>query len=89
MSVVAQSRNVTLAVLLAWLGRAETSYSAGLNSQADLVTRPRVVKLHQPFLWPGVPALGSSRRCVFRLAASVSLVCQPAVFLEALCPAQL
>ena len=89
MSEIAQSRNVPLTVLLTWLGRAKTSYIAALNSQANWVTRPRVVMLHQPFLWPGVPALSSSRRCVFRLAGSVSLVCQRAVFLEALCSVQL
>ncbi|MFT5866965.1 MAG: hypothetical protein ACI82I_002720 [Gammaproteobacteria bacterium] len=50
MSVVAQSRNVTLAVLLAWLGRAETSYIVALNSEANWVTRPRVVMLLEPFL---------------------------------------
>ncbi len=52
MSVVPQSRNVPLGLAEAWLGRAETSDIAALNSHAGVVIprrvmrQPRLVSLH-------------------------------------------
>jgi hypothetical protein len=50
MSVVSQSRNVTLGGVVAWLGWVETSDIGALNSHAGVVILRHVLTLLLPFL---------------------------------------